>query len=155
MQGNNIWIILGIVAVIFVVRRFVLPRLAARNKPEGPKAATTSKPRRRVIKNRSYVAFKGLTIASLKMYFRNRTAIFFSLFFPMVFITVFGLIFKNNGASFKIDVVDQSKTTMAAQFEKSLKTNVSAFKITDTSANGPRQGRRRPHRHHPRQLRPV
>jgi ABC-2 type transport system permease protein len=86
-------------------------------------------------KNRTFIAFRGLTIASLKMYFRNRTAIFFSLFFPMVFITVFGLIFKNNGSSFKIDLVNQSNTPMAVQFEKTLSEKVSAFKIKDVSTD--------------------
>ena len=83
--------------------------------------------------NRRIQAFKGLFVASLKMYFRNRTAMFFSLFFPIVFISVFGLIFKNNGSSFKIDVVNLSHTQMATQFEQTLKDKVSAFKIKDTS----------------------
>lgn len=85
--------------------------------------------------NRRLIAFKGLTVASLKMYFRNRTAIFFSLFFPLVFVTVFGLIFKNNSASFKIDVVNLSHTSMAQQFEQTLKDKVTAFKIKDVSAD--------------------
>jgi ABC-2 type transport system permease protein len=121
---NILWIVLA-VAVIFVLRR-ALPMLAKKR---------TATPSRRVIKDRRYIAFKGLTIASLKMYFRNRTAIFFSLFFPMVFITVFGLIFKNNGASLKIDIINQSQTTMATQFEQSLKDKVSAFKIKDASVD--------------------
>jgi ABC-2 type transport system permease protein len=79
---------------------------------------------------RSMAAMRGLTIASLKMYFRNKTALFFSLFFPIVFITVFGLIFKNNGSTFKIDVTNQSNTQLAQQFEQQLK-KVPAFKIFD------------------------
>ncbi len=86
-------------------------------------------------KQRTIIAFRGLLIASLKMYFRNRTAIFFSLFFPMVFITVFGLIFKNNSSTFKIDIVNLSGTTMATQFEQTLKDKVTAFKIKDASAD--------------------
>jgi ABC-2 type transport system permease protein len=80
------------------------------------------------------MAFRGLFVASLKMYFRNRTAIFFSLFFPMVFITVFGLIFKNNGASFKIDVTYQSKTELTAHLKEVL-AKVPAFKIKEVSAD--------------------
>jgi ABC-2 type transport system permease protein len=87
------------------------------------------------MKNRRYAAMRGLFIASLKMYFRNRTAIFFSLFFPIVFVTVFGLIFKNNASTFKIDVTNQSQSAMAVQFEKTLKNQVKAFKINDVSAN--------------------
>jgi ABC-2 type transport system permease protein len=87
----------------------------------------------RLIKSRRYVAFKGLLTASLKMYFRNRTAIFFSLFFPLVFVTVFGLVFRNNGASFKIDVTNESNSATSAQFEQNLKDKVKAFKIKDVS----------------------
>jgi ABC-2 type transport system permease protein len=119
------WILVA-AAILFAMRR-LLPRIGGGAKPGA------SNPSRRLIKNRRYVAFRGLTVASLKMYFRNRTAIFFSLFFPMVFITVFGLIFKNNGSTFKIDITNQSQTTMAVQFEKTLKDKVTAFKIKDVS----------------------
>jgi ABC-2 type transport system permease protein len=84
------------------------------------------------IQRHDIAALRGLTVASIKMYFRNRTAMFFSLFFPIVFISVFGLIFKNNGSTFKIDVTNQSNTTLAAQFEQQLK-KVPAFKIKDVS----------------------
>jgi ABC-2 type transport system permease protein len=83
--------------------------------------------------NKQHIAaLRGLTIASLKMYFRNKTALFFSLFFPIVFITVFGLIFKNNGSTFKIDVTNRSNTSLATAFEQQLK-KVPAFKIKDVS----------------------
>jgi ABC-2 type transport system permease protein len=89
--------------------------------------------RRRVIKNRTYVSLRGLTIASLKMYFRNRTALFFSLFFPIVFIVVFGLIFNNNSSSFKIDLTNESHTQLATQFESAIK-KVPALKVKEVSA---------------------
>ncbi len=84
------------------------------------------------INRRTIVAFRGLTIASLKMYFRNKTALFFSLFFPIVFIFVFGSIFKNTSASFKIDVTNDSKTQLSSQFREVLG-KVSSFKISDVS----------------------
>jgi ABC-2 type transport system permease protein len=40
-----------------------------------------------------------MTVASLKMLVRDRSALFFSLLFPIVFITLFGLIFGNAGSS--------------------------------------------------------
>lgn len=83
--------------------------------------------------NRGLVALRGLTRASIKMYFRNRTAIFFSLFFPIVFIVVFGLIFKNTSVSFKIDLTNESGTELAGRFEEALK-KVPAFKINEVSA---------------------
>ncbi|HEY6736330.1 MAG TPA: ABC transporter permease [Candidatus Saccharimonadia bacterium] len=69
---------------------------------------------------RSIVALRGLTIASLKMYFRNRTALFFSLFFPVMFIVVFGFIFKNSNATFKVDVTNQAQSALATQFTEAL-----------------------------------
>ncbi|HEY2003509.1 MAG TPA: ABC transporter permease [Candidatus Saccharimonadia bacterium] len=124
MKANLIWITVAVLVLARVGWRLTASR----------RQAAATKSRRRLIKNRGYAAFKGLTVASLKMYFRNRTAIFFSLFFPMVFITVFGLIFKNNSASFKIDMVNQSHTQLAVRFEQALK-DVSAFKITDTTTD--------------------
>jgi ABC-2 type transport system permease protein len=79
-------------------------------------------------------AFRGLTVASMKMYFRNRTGIFFSLFFPIVFIVVFGLIFKNSSSSFKIDLTNNSHSRLAQQFEASLK-KIPAFKVSNVSAD--------------------
>lgn len=83
---------------------------------------------------RRLAALRGLTIASLKMYFRNRSALFFSLFFPVMFIVIFGLIFKNTNASFKVDVVKQSNSPLSAQFVDVLK-GVDVLKITDASAD--------------------
>jgi ABC-2 type transport system permease protein len=119
----GLYVLLGVVVVLIILRRFVLPMLSKRGGSS-----------RRLIKNRSYIALKGLTIASMKMYFRNRTAIFFSLFFPVVFIVVFGFIFKNNSTSFKIDLTNESNTQLATSFEHALK-QVPAFKITDTSVS--------------------
>lgn len=119
----GLYILLGVVVVLIILRRFVFPLLRKRS---GRGAS------RHMIKNRSWIALEGLTVASMKMYFRNRTALFFSLFFPIVFIVVFGFIFKNNSTSFKIDVTNQSNTQLATSFEKALK-NVPAFKIKDTS----------------------
>src|SRR5216683_207268 len=109
-MNPTFWIVVALAIAFIIFRRVVLPMMSRRAEQKGP--------RRRVIKNRRYVAFKGLTVASLKMYFRNRTAIFFSLFFPMVFITVFGLIFKNNGRTFKIDVNKETQSTMEEKLEK-------------------------------------
>lgn len=121
--GNGIiWVVVAVLVVALIAWR-----LTSRRRP-----AAARKPRKRVIKNQQYAVLRGLTIASLKMYFRNKTALFFSLFFPIVFITVFGLIFKNNGSTFKIDATNQSGTQLASQFEQQLK-KVPAFKIKDVS----------------------
>jgi ABC-2 type transport system permease protein len=85
--------------------------------------------------NRTWAALRGMTIASMKMYFRNKTALFFSLFFPIVFIVVFGLIFNHQSSSFKVDVVYQNKTPQATSFVDSLGKNVSALKFTEVTSD--------------------
>lgn len=114
------YLIVAAILAVIVGRRF------------WPTARPKSKTKKRVLKNRELAAFKGLTQASLKMYFRNKTAMFFSLFFPIVFISVFGFIFKNNSASFKIDLTNQSGTQMATSFVQALG-KVPALKITNVS----------------------
>lgn len=119
ISSNLIWIAIAVIVIGRIVWRSL-------NRKQ------TSRAPRRVIKNRRYIALRGLTIASMKMYFRNRTALFFSLFFPVVFITVFGFIFKNSSASFKIDLTNQSQTELAGQFTKALD-KIPAFKIKNAS----------------------
>ena len=54
-----------------------------------------------------------LTIASLKMYYRNRQAIFWTLVLPLIFIVIFGLL--NFGAFTEVDVglVDEADTPVS------------------------------------------
>lgn len=52
------------------------------------------------------LAFKELLITSLKRYFRNRQTIFWGLFFPLVFISIFGLMNFNALGKVKLGVFD-------------------------------------------------
>ncbi len=77
--------------------------------------------------------------ALLLAYRRDRSAIFFTIAFPLMFLVLFGGIFKNNGAA-RVDVlevgsvaiVDQMPADARAQFDKSIKlepaTDVNAAK---------------------------
>jgi ABC-2 type transport system permease protein len=57
-----------------------------------------------------------MTVASLKMIVRDRTALFFSLAFPIVFMTLFGLIFGGAGSSKPdLDVVGTGPLVTALQ----------------------------------------
>ncbi len=55
---------------------------------------------------------------STKRFFRNRVAIFFGLLFPLIILFVIGGIFGNSGGnvSFKIALINQSSSTIAAEF---------------------------------------
>lgn len=48
--------------------------------------------------NRTLQSLKALTAASLKMYFRNRGTVIFTLFLPLILLGVFG--FLSKGSSF-------------------------------------------------------
>lgn len=77
-------------------------------------------------------ALRSLTVASTKMYVRNVTGLFFTLFFPVLLIFVFGYLFKNNSFSTKIALTNYSDTALAKQTVETLK-HVEAFKISEMS----------------------
>ena len=44
-------------------------------------------------------AFRSLSLAMLKGFLRDRQAVFFSIFFPLMFLVLFGGVFANQGQS--------------------------------------------------------
>jgi ABC-2 type transport system permease protein len=81
---------------------------------------------------RTWQALKSLTIASIKMYFRNTSAVFFTLFMPILFIVIFGFLFKNTTTTFKLDVTNYSQSELSTEFVGALK-QVSSFKIKEVA----------------------
>lgn len=60
-----------------------------------------------------------ITFARLnaKRFFRDKLAMFFTLAFPLIFLFVFGTIFKgNSGVSFKIAIINDSNSPIASEF---------------------------------------
>ncbi len=88
---------------------------------------------KRVHHKKWWLAYKTLTIASVKMYFRNRTAVFFTLFIPVMFILIFGAFNSTKQSSFKLDLVNLSSTQMGNSFASTLKNNKDAFNITENN----------------------
>lgn len=71
-----------------------------------------------------------LTIASCKMYFRNTAAIFFTMFVPIAFIGVFGLLSNgSSGGSIKLNLNDHANTKLSQAFVTAVK-GVKTFKVT-------------------------
>jgi len=65
----------------------------------------------------------------IKRLFRDKLAIFFVFIFPLVFLFIFGSIFRgDNDISFRVALVNESHSQFAQEFEKQLKDN-KAFKI--------------------------
>lgn len=60
----------------------------------------------------------------IRRLFRDKVAIFFVFFFPLIFLIIFGSIFKGgDDVSFKVGLLNQSQTEFAKDFEKQLRDN--------------------------------
>ncbi len=82
--------------------------------------------------NRQLRALKSLTIASIKMYFRNVSAVFFTLFIPVLLVVIFGLLnSNNNGPSVNIGLSNHSTSQLGTQLAKAVK-DVKAFKVQES-----------------------
>lgn len=79
-------------------------------------------------------ALKALTTASLRMYFRNKGAVIFTLIMPLAFLAVFGFLSRSNNASINIDVTNYSHSILSHNLIDALK-NVKALKVTDADEN--------------------
>jgi ABC-2 type transport system permease protein len=79
-----------------------------------------------------------LTVASTKMYFRNRTGVFFTLFIPIILVVVFGLLSKGDGGgSISLNINDQAHTQLSQQLVKSVQ-GIKVFKVTTDSQSAAR-----------------
>ena len=59
----------------------------------------------------------------LMIFLRDRQSIFFSLFFPVIFMTIFGFVNNDQQEPFDIGVVKKSDSVVAADFVQQLKDN--------------------------------
>jgi ABC-2 type transport system permease protein len=74
-----------------------------------------------------------LTRAFTKRYFRDKIALFFTFAFPLIFLMIFGTIFGGNaGPSFKVALINKSKTEFAAKFVEQTRQG-KVFTFTDTN----------------------
>lgn len=73
-----------------------------------------------------------LTLVSIKMYLRNKQALFWALFFPLVIMTVFGLMNFDNMGELKIGVVNKSPSSAAKDFVSRLE-KMEGLEITQGS----------------------
>jgi ABC-2 type transport system permease protein len=74
-------------------------------------------------------AFPTMLRMSLRAYYRNRVAMFFSLVLPLIFMVIFGLLnLGGNNATYTIGVVDAAKNDTSRQIVDNLK-KVSVVKV--------------------------
>jgi ABC-2 type transport system permease protein len=77
------------------------------------------------------------TIAKInsKSYFRNRTALFFTIAFPLIFLMIFGSLFgKSSNVTFKVALINQSNSKFAATLDGQLQNN-KLFKVDKASTS--------------------
>lgn len=65
--------------------------------------------------------FATLTLASLKMYFRNRQAIFWALFFPLLIMVIFGLLDFGRYVPPSVGIVDSAGNQVSAALVQALR----------------------------------
>jgi ABC-2 type transport system permease protein len=74
-----------------------------------------------------------LTVANIKSFLRNRTALFWTLAFPIIFIVLFGSIFSSNGPNtFSVGWVDNDHSAASAQLRESF-AQVPIVELTDAT----------------------
>jgi len=71
-----------------------------------------------------------LTLSAIKMFLRNRQALFFTLFMPIIIMTIFGLIGFDRVPKIEVGLVTGTPNEATVQFIDQLK-SVSAFDITE------------------------
>ena len=71
----------------------------------------------------------------VKRLFRDKVAIFFTFVFPLIFLIIFGSIFRGDSdVSFRVAFINESQTASAKEFEEQIK-NSEVFKIDDEVTN--------------------
>jgi len=81
---------------------------------------------------RSIFTISTFARVSVRRYFRDRVAIFFTVVFPLIFLFVFGGIFgKNSNSSFHVALINESQTGFASKFQDDVSHN-KIFKIDNT-----------------------
>ena len=68
-------------------------------------------------------AFTKLLVANFKMFLRDKTALFFTFAFPLIFIGLFGMVFGgSNSVNYKIGLVQEDNSQTSQQMAEALKT---------------------------------
>lgn len=85
---------------------------------------------------RYFAAIFGLVNAYNRKFLRDKTALFFTFLFPVIFLLAFGSIFSGNSAmNFKVAMIDNSGTEFGRQFVEAGKKDDKTIKINGNITN--------------------
>ncbi len=126
------YVLIILVALAVLARLYMrftgIKRRGQQLKPALPaaRAAKTEPPKHKTI-------FTVWTFAkiSLRRYFRDRVALFFTVAFPLIFLLIFGSLSKGSDISFHIGLINDSHTAFSQKFVNQTKTSKS-FKVDNT-----------------------
>ena len=79
--------------------------------------------------NKSIIAIKNITFAAIKMFFRDKQAIFWSLFLPVMIMTIFGFMDFEKMSAVKLGVADEANNEASGKFVESIE-QVDVFEIS-------------------------
>jgi len=75
-----------------------------------------------------------MTVLLTRRYMRSKTALFFSILFPLILLFVFGGLFgSSNGTSFKVAVIDDAHTSFSQQYVAQIGKE-KVFKVNPTTS---------------------
>jgi ABC-2 type transport system permease protein len=125
--GTIIWIV---VAALIVAR--LAWRFTKKGKPTETNA-TPAKPKKSLSPNqRKLFTIYTFVKINTRRYFRDRTAIFFTIAFPLIFLFIFGGLFGHNSSvNFKVALLNESNAPYSQQLVKKLEGN-SAISVNKT-----------------------
>ena len=126
-----------IIVLVLVVILRVLAKLFPRWLSIGSYSLGSSKSTNRELSSWQRQVHTVVTFAkiSVRRYFRDKVAIFFTVAFPLIFLFVFGsLNGGNNSVSFNVALINQSHSQFASNFDQQLHSN-KMFKISQTINN--------------------
>jgi ABC-2 type transport system permease protein len=79
------------------------------------------------LKQKLYTVWAFFTV-NLRRLFRDKTALFFTFMFPLIFLLVFGYANKNDGVSFNVAVLNDSQTQVAGKTADDIR-HIKVFKV--------------------------
>ncbi len=116
--GNIIWI----VVIALIVARVIWKRVI-KKKPAAAEASSAKASPKKPLSptQRKLFTVYAFVKINTRRYFRDRTAIFFTVAFPLIFLFIFGGLFGHNSSvNFKVALINQSNAPFSQQLVKQL-----------------------------------
>ncbi|MFH2104907.1 MAG: ABC transporter permease [Parcubacteria group bacterium] len=82
--------------------------------------------------NKSIIAIKNITFSAIKMFFRDKQAIFFSLFLPVMIMVIFGFMDFDKMSAVKLSIADEAGNEASGKFVESIE-KADVFEISTGS----------------------